>query len=85
MPEAVPAACGRTLTAPASALGIINPLPIEMMICGTKMIAGPPPGNAMTSAHSATAPKSAISVPHQIMRSTPSTADHWAAMKFPAM
>ena len=46
MPEAVPATCGRMLTAPAIDVGSSRPLPKPMMICGRKIVAISQPGNA---------------------------------------
>ena len=43
MPEAAPAACGRTLTAPAIAFGSMKPDAKPMIICGVMITAGPPP------------------------------------------
>src|SRR4030081_3206832 len=43
-PAALPAACGRTLIAPAIAFGSITPLPKPVTSCGTKMLPRPPAG-----------------------------------------
>src|SRR5262249_55844356 len=84
-PDAVPAACGRMLTAPAIALGSMTPLPKPITSCGTNTIAGPRSGAAAASAIAATAPTPSIARPRKIMRSTPSRVESREVRKLPAM
>ena len=86
MPAAVPAACGRTLTAPAIAFGSMKPEAKPMIICGVMITSGPPSGSS--SIHDDAdrrADATVTATPARIMASTPYCADQRPAAKFPAM
>src|SRR5665647_1664037 len=71
MPEAVPAACGRMLTAPAMEFGSSKPLPYEITSCGRKMIAGPASGIVATKPTVRAAPITSKPMPAMIRLSIP--------------
>ena len=85
MPDAVPAACGRTLIAPATALGRKMPLPQDRKNCAGNTVSGPPNGNACASAIERTAPKICNPMPARIMLSMPKRGDRRAAIRLPIM
>ncbi len=74
-PEAVPAACGRTLMAPAIAFGSITPLPNPMTSWGTKMMAGPHEWAKAASITAPAVPIASMTRPHQIIASMPCRSD----------
>ena len=85
MPEAAPAACGRTLTAPAMAFGSMKPDAKPMIICGAMTTAGPLSGSIRIQTMPTTAPSTVTATPARIMTSTPYLTDQRPAAKFPAM
>ena len=85
MPDAAPAAAGRTLTAPAIALGSMKPDAKPMIICGAKITQGPPCGSISTKAMPSAAPNTVTATPARIIALTPYCADQRPAAKLPAM